>query len=143
MKWHKYSDEKPKPSEICLVKYFYDKQSFGESKPQYRLCEYFYRGEESSEPWTELNGEGETYGSDYSEYWISISEIEECSKLTCSKCGRDATNIDYYQKDNELYCSVCVYDILKSQKDCQDLTIKEALQKNGFSSISTLAEIVT
>lgn len=136
MKWHNYSDEKPNPSEICLVKYFYDKQKFGESKPQYMLCEYSYRSEESSEPWTGLNGEAETYGSDYSEYWISISEIEECSKPTCSKCGRDATNINYYQRDNALYCSVCVYYILKSQKECESITIEEALQKNGFISIS-------
>lgn len=77
MKWHRYSEEKPKPSEICLVKYFYDKQKFGESKPQYMLCEYSFRGEEASEPWTELNGEAETYSSAYSEFWISISEIEE------------------------------------------------------------------
>lgn len=137
MKWHKYSEEKPNPLEICLIKSYY----FDESKPQYMLCEYSYRGEESSEPWTELNGEAENYGSIYSEYWISISEIEECfSKLTCSKCGRDATNINYYKKDNALYCSVCVYEILKSQKECQDLTVKEALQKNGFSSISTLMD---
>ena len=77
MRWHKYSDEKPKPSEICLVKYFYDKQKFGYTKPKYMLCEYSFRGEESSEPFTELNGEAETYGSNYAEYFISISEIEE------------------------------------------------------------------
>jgi len=57
-------------------------------------------------------------------------------KPTCSKCGRDATNINYYQKDSALYCSVCVYDILKSQKECENITIKKALQKNGFSIIN-------
>ena len=137
MEWHKYSEEKPNPLEICLIKSYYDKQKFGESKPQYMLCEYSVNGEESSEPWTELNGEAETYSSDYSEYWISISEIEECfSKHKCSKCGRDATNINYYQKDNVLYCSVCVYGILKSQKECENMTIKEALHNNGFSIIN-------
>jgi len=61
---------------------------------------------------------------------------EEKPKPTCSKCGRDSTNINYYQKDNALYCSVCVYDILKSQKECENITIKEALQKNEFSIIN-------
>ena len=103
------------------------------------LCEYSNLGEESSEPWTELNGEAETYSSNYSEFWISISEIEECfSKPTCSKCGRDATNINYYQKENALYCSVCVYDFLKSQNECENMTIKEALQKNGFNELPTV-----
>lgn len=137
MRWHRYSEEKPNPLEICLIKSYYDKQKFGESKPQYMLCEYSFRGEESSEPWTELNGEAETYGSTYSEYWISISEIEKCfSKPTCSKCGRDATNINYYRKDNVLYCSVCVYDFLKSHTECENMTIKEALHKNGFSIVN-------
>ena len=138
MNWHNYSEEKPKPSEICLIKYFYDKQKFGNTKPNYMLCEYSNLGEESSELWTELNNEEETYGSNCSEYWISISEIEECfAKHTCSKCGRDATNINYYQKDNELYCSVCVYDFLKSHTECEYITIEEALHKYGFSIIST------
>lgn len=42
MKWHKYSEEKPNPLEICLIKSYYDKQKFGESKLQYMLCEYSF-----------------------------------------------------------------------------------------------------
>jgi hypothetical protein len=81
MKWHKYADEKPDALEICLIKHYYEKHKYGESKPIYMLCEYSYRRDESDEPWTELNGEGENYGPDYSEYWIPISEIEAyCDK---------------------------------------------------------------
>ena len=74
MRWHKYSEEKPNPLEICLIK---NHLYYGMDKPEYLLCEYSNLGEESSEPWTELNGEAESYGQKYSEYWISISEIEE------------------------------------------------------------------
>ena len=134
MKWHKYSEEKPKPNDVCLIK---NHLYYGMDKPEYLLCEDSNLCEESSEPWTELNGEAETYSSNYSEYWISISEIEACfSKHKCSKCGRDATNINYYQKDNALYCSVCVYEFLKSHTECENITVEEALQKNGFSIIN-------
>lgn len=79
------------------------------------------------------------------EYYCSFDcfchhKEESLSKPTCSKCGRDATNITYYQKDNKLYCSVCVYDLLKSQKDAENMTVEDALQKNGFSIISTSKE---
>ena len=104
MRWHKYSEEKPKPLEVYLIKYFYDKNKFGESKPQYMLCKYSNLGEESSEPWTELNGEAETYWPDYSEYWLSVSEIEDCMELEekyiCDECGRenDHPNTLFYKK---------------------------------------------
>ena len=135
MKWHKYADEKPEPLEICLIKHYYDRQNFGESEPRYMLCEYSNLGDAASEPWTELNGEAESYGRDYSEYWISISEIEGKpfkENHTCSKCGRYANNICYYQKNDKLYCSVCVYDFLKSQKDAENMTVDAALREYGY-----------
>lgn len=154
MEWHKYSEEKPNPLEICLVKSYYDKQKFGESKPQYMLCEYSFRGEESSEPWTELNGEAETYSSDYSEFWISISEIEleiknkteilveHKPKLTCHKCGRCDEKLIYYEKeDNYSYCVICVIDFIKEHLDHESesvkdtLTLQEALDRYGFKKL--------
>ena len=141
MRWHKYSEEKPKPLNVCLIKSYYDKQKFGESKPQYMLCEYSYRGEESEEPWTETSGEGETYGPDYSEYWISVSEIEDSMKLeekyTCNECGRenDHPNTIFYKKNNKIYCVCCVYDYLTTHKELQELTIEQALKKECFVRI--------
>ena len=78
MRWHRYSEEKPKPLEVCLIKNY---KYRGSPILQYKLCEYSYLGEESEEPWTETSGEGETYGTDYSEYWISVSEIEDSMEL--------------------------------------------------------------
>lgn len=141
MKWHKYSEEKPKPLEVCLIKSYYDKQKFGESKPQYMLCKYSYLGEESEEPWTELNGEAETYGPNYSEYWLSVSEIEDCMELEekhiCDECGRenDHPNTIFYKKNNKIYCVCCVYDYLTTHKELQELTIEQALKKENFVRI--------
>lgn len=145
MKWHKYSEEKPKPKEICLIKNYL---WYGMDKPEYLLCEYSYSGEESSEPWTELNGEAETYGPKYSEYWISISEIEAemenielKPKYSCISCGRDAHNLLYYTKNNKTYCVLCVFDFVKEQMEkeknatVENLTIKQAFEKYGFKQL--------
>ena len=147
--WHKYSEEKPKPLEICLIKNY---KYYGALHPEYMLCEYSNLGEESSEPWTELNGESETYSPDYSEYWISISEIEDIigslfseiednmelgEKYSCDECGRenDHPNTIFYKKDNKIYCVCCVYDYLTTHKELQELTIEQALKKEGFIRI--------
>ena len=142
MKWHKYSEEKPKPKDVCLIKnYLY----YGMDKPEYMLCEYSWLGEESSEPWTELNGEAETYGPQYSEYWISISEIEleikNKPKYTCHKCGRCDEKLIYYEKEEDVYCVICVIDFIKEQLEHESesvkdtLTLQEALEKYGFKRL--------
>lgn len=138
MRWHKYSEEKPKPLEVCLIK---NCMYCGSPQLQYMLCEYSNLGEESSEPWTELNGEAETYGPNYSEYWISVSEIEDSMELeekyTCDECGRenDHPNTIFYKKNNKIYCVCCVYDYLITHKELQALTIEQALKKEGFVRI--------
>lgn len=145
MKWHKYSEEKPKPNDVCLIK---NHLYYGMDKPEYMLCEYSYRGEESSEPWTELNGEAETYGPKYSEYWISISEIEaemENVKLepkySCISCGRDADNLLYYTKNEKVFCVICMLDFIKEQLEIEKnstndyLTVSQAIEKYGFKKL--------
>ena len=139
MKWHKYSEEKPKPLEVCLIKNY---KYRGSPILQYKLCEYSYLGEDSEEPWTETSGDGETYGPNYSEYWISVSEIEDCMELeekyTCSECDRDTDiipSIRFYKKGDKIYCSCCIYDYLITHKELQELTIEQALKKEGFVRI--------
>lgn len=141
MQWHKYPEEKPKPLEVCLIKNCIYR---GSPQLQYMLCEYSNLGEESSEPWTELNGEAGPYGPEFSEYWVSISEIEDSMELSekyiCDECGRENDhpniNIIFYKKNNKIYCSCCVYNYLVTHKELQELTIEQALKKEDFVRIS-------
>ena len=70
-----------------------------------------------------------------------IDNYDEGKKSQCHICGRDATNLLYYTKNNKTYCVLCVFDFGKEQiekeKDgnSDSLTIKQAFEKYGFTQI--------